>query len=83
MKHPDLQGFDAEEQEEWLDALEGVLKREGVAAALLCCKAWRGGLRGPERVCHLRYRRPIAIPFLRRTKCRCPATCSWSVVSAV
>ena len=33
MKHPDLQGFDAEEQEEWLDALEGVLKREGVAAA--------------------------------------------------
>ena len=33
MKHPDLQGFDAEEQEEWLEALDGVLKREGVAAA--------------------------------------------------
>ena len=33
MKHPDLRGFDAEEQQEWLDALDGVLKREGVAAA--------------------------------------------------
>ncbi len=33
MKHPDLQGFDADEQQEWLDALEGVLNREGVAAA--------------------------------------------------
>ena len=33
MNHPDLEGFDAQEQQEWLDALEGVLKREGVAAA--------------------------------------------------
>ena len=33
MKHPDLRGFDTEEQQEWFDALDGVLKREGVAAA--------------------------------------------------
>ena len=33
MKHPDLRGFDTEEQQEWFDALDGVLKREGAAAA--------------------------------------------------
>ena len=44
MKHPDLQGFDAEEQEEWLDALEGVLKREGVAAASALLQSLAGRL---------------------------------------
>ena len=38
MKHPDLQGFDAEEQEEWLDALDGVLKRRVCAAACFVAK---------------------------------------------
>ena len=44
MKHPDLQGFDAEEQEEWLDALEGVLKREGVATASALLQSLAGRL---------------------------------------
>ena len=44
MKHPDLQGFDAEEQEEWLDALEGVLKRECVAAASALLQSLAGRL---------------------------------------
>jgi pyruvate dehydrogenase E1 component len=44
VKHPDLQGFDAEEQEEWLDALEGVLKREGVAAASALLQSLAGRL---------------------------------------
>ena len=44
MKHPDLQGFDAEEQEEWLDALDGVLKREGVAAASALLQSLAGRL---------------------------------------
>ena len=44
MKHPDLQGFDAVEQEEWLDALEGVLKREGVAAASALLQSLAGRL---------------------------------------
>lgn len=44
MKHPDLQGFDAEEQQEWLDALDGVLKREGVAAASALLQSLAGRL---------------------------------------
>ena len=44
MKHLDLQGFDAEEHEEWLDALEGVLKREGVAAASALLQSLAGRL---------------------------------------
>lgn len=44
MKHPDLQGFDAEEQQEWLDALDGVLKREGVAAAFALLQSLAGRL---------------------------------------
>ena len=44
MKHPDLQGFDAEEQQEWLDALEGVLQREGVAAASALLQSLAGRL---------------------------------------
>ncbi|MAW42629.1 MAG: pyruvate dehydrogenase (acetyl-transferring), homodimeric type [Gammaproteobacteria bacterium TMED243] len=39
-----MQGFDAEEQEEWLDALEGVLKREGVAAASALLQSLAGRL---------------------------------------
>ncbi len=44
MKHPDLQGFDAEEQQEWLDALDGVLKREGLAAASALLQSLAGRL---------------------------------------
>jgi pyruvate dehydrogenase E1 component len=44
VKHPDLQGFDAEEQQEWLDALDGVLKREGVAAASALLQSLAGRL---------------------------------------
>ena len=44
MKHPDLKGFDAEEQQEWLDALDGVLKREGVAAASALLQSLAGQL---------------------------------------
>ena len=44
MNHPDLKGFDAEEQEEWLEALEGVLKREGVAAASALLQSLAGRL---------------------------------------
>ena len=44
MKDPDLQGFDAEEQQEWLDALDGVLKREGVAAASALLQSLAGQL---------------------------------------
>ena len=44
MKHPDLRGFDAEEQQEWLDALDGVLKREGVAAASALLQSLAGRL---------------------------------------
>lgn len=44
MNHPDLHGFDAEEQQEWLDALEGVLKREGVAAASALLQSLAGRL---------------------------------------
>ena len=44
MKHPDLRGFDAEEQQEWLDALDGVLKRDGVAAASALLQSLAGRL---------------------------------------
>ena len=44
MNHPDLKGFDVEEQEEWLEALEGVLKREGVAAASALLQSLAGRL---------------------------------------
>ncbi|MBE59148.1 MAG: pyruvate dehydrogenase (acetyl-transferring), homodimeric type, partial [Gammaproteobacteria bacterium] len=39
-----MQGFDAEEQQEWLDALDGVLKREGVAAASALLQSLAGRL---------------------------------------
>ena len=47
MKHPDLQGFDAEEQEEWLDALEGFEARRRSGG--LCSAAKLGGAAYADR----------------------------------
>lgn len=44
MNQPDLSGFDPQEQEEWLEALEGVLKRDGVAAASALLQSLAGRL---------------------------------------
>ncbi len=82
MKHPDLQGFDAEEQQEWLDALDGVLKREGVAAASALLQSLAGRLTQTGASLPFPCRRHIATPFRLLMRPRCQATYLWSGVYA-
>ena len=83
MKHPDLKGFDAEEQQEWLDALDGVLKRDGVAAASALLQSLAGQLIMTGASQPFLCLRPIVIPSRLPMRRPCPGIFSWSDAFAV
>ena len=75
--------LDVEEIQEWVDALDGVLKRDGVAGATQLLRTLSAELTKPVLVCPIPYPPLIEIPFLPRKRPSCPAIYLWSGVFAV